>query len=479
MKKNLLALFILICAGSLKAQTGTALNFDGTNDNIRRNIVSTKSVAVTLEARIALTGTLATNQMIAYNGQNGTNGIGMYIAANSNSVVLKVGASVNTTSCTLANGAPTLLSMVYLGPNGMQLYVNGTLFQSFFPPPMVTPTGTFSIGGDNLGLLPFNGTIDEVRYWDRALCAAEISHRSGCSPIGTEQLLVAFYNFNQGVSASNNATVTTLMDLSPSNYTATLYNFALTGFTSNWVAAPGSFSTTCTLAPNTLTIGGASSICAGNSTTINVTGGSTYTWNTTSTLSVLSITPASTTNYSVYGNIGPNCTGIAFKTVSVNPNPTVTASSSQPSVLCIGQTATLTGGGASSYTWNPGSLTGSVVAVSPTINTTYTINAVSAAGCPGTTTITQQVSSCAGFKELSNSEAIRIYPNPTNGMVNIDLGSLSNINKVEIYNAIGQKVLSSDVNETKISIEHLPNGVYFVRLKDNVSVIKTTKLIKE
>lgn len=482
MKKILLGLFITACLTNSRAQTGTALNFDGTNDNIRRNIVSAQSVGVTLEARIAFTGTLATNQMIAYNGLNGTNGIGMYVAANSSSVVLKVGASVNTTSCTLVVGAPTLLSVVFLGPNGMQLYVNGTLFQSFFPPPMTTPTGTFSIGGDNLGNLPFNGTYDEVRYWNRPLCAAEIMHRSTCSPIGTELALVAFYNFNQGVSASANPTVTTLMDLSPNNYTATLYNFALAGFTSNWIAAPGSFSSTCTLAPATLTIGGVSSLCAGNSTTINVTGGSSYTWNTTSTLSVISITPASTTQYSVYGNIGPNCTGMALKTISVNPNATVTASSSQPSVLCIGQTATLTGNGASTYTWNPGSITGSAVAVTPTANTTYTVNGLNSFGCPGATTITQVVQSCTGVMQLNNANLqLKLYPNPTNGIFTIELSSINASTTLEIYNAIGQLVMSSELTSysATVNTDQMTKGIYIVRVKEGNTVIKTTKLIKE
>lgn len=64
----------------------------------------------------------------------------------------------------------------------------------------------------------------------------------------------------------------------------------------------------------------------------------------------------------------------------VHPYPTVTVSSSSPSV-CIGSSVTLTASGASTYTWMPGSLTGTSISVSPTSTTTYTVTGTSSAGC--------------------------------------------------------------------------------------------------
>ncbi|MCA0429111.1 MAG: T9SS type A sorting domain-containing protein [Bacteroidetes bacterium] len=57
---------------------------------------------------------------------------------------------------------------------------------------------------------------------------------------------------------------------------------------------------------------------------------------------------------------------------TVTPSASVTAMASNTAV-CLGNSSTLTANGASSYTWNPGNLTGSVVVVSPSVATTYTV----------------------------------------------------------------------------------------------------------
>lgn|GEM_PF-2072440 len=56
--------------------------------------------------------------------------------------------------------------------------------------------------------------------------------------------------------------------------------------------------------------------------------------------------------------------------------------------ICAGQSILLTASGAANYTWQPGSLTGTAVSVSPFSTTTYTVIATNASGC---TTITVTV----------------------------------------------------------------------------------------
>jgi hypothetical protein len=62
-----------------------------------------------------------------------------------------------------------------------------------------------------------------------------------------------------------------------------------------------------------------------------------------------------------------------------------------PSTICAGQTSTLCafGEGCTSYTWQPGSLTGQTVVVTPPVTTTYTVTAN--CPCPFTTTVTVTV----------------------------------------------------------------------------------------
>jgi gliding motility-associated-like protein len=70
--------------------------------------------------------------------------------------------------------------------------------------------------------------------------------------------------------------------------------------------------------------------------------------------------------------------------------PTVTAVASQTSI-CPGQNVTLTGGGASTYTWNPGNLVGSSVNVSPAATTIYTVVGTNSTNCTNSATVSVTV----------------------------------------------------------------------------------------
>lgn len=481
MKKILFAFSILLNLYLGQAQVGNSINFDGTNDNIRRGVVSTQASAITFEARIRAAAPSAGNKYILYNGTNGTNGFGVYLQAATNTVVVKVGSAVYTSSYVVPTGSLTLLSVVFTGPNALQVYANGIMVHNFFPAPATAPSGSFAIGSDDAGANFFQGDIDEVRYWNRIVCATEILHRSTCQALGNEPLLVALYNMNQGTGAGNNSTVTTLIDSSPSNYTATLSNFALTGGTSNWLTIAGAFSANCTFAPATVTVSpsGTVNTCLNSSVALSASGASTYTWSTAASGASISVTPTVLTTYSVVGQSG-SCFGMGAKTVSVLPLPTLSVSSSTTS-LCIGQTATITASGASTYSWMPAG-SGSAIAVSPTVNSTYTVIGTGANSCTNSATLTQSVQVCAtGLAQLINSVDLNLYPNPTFGVFTLQLSNFSSTSNVEVYNMVGKLIMYDQINSyiTKFSLENMPKGIYFVRLKEGDVVVKTMKIIKE
>ena len=63
---------------------------------------------------------------------------------------------------------------------------------------------------------------------------------------------------------------------------------------------------------------------------------------------------------------------------------------------------------------------------------------------------------------LEHETDFSIYPNPAKETLGINgMGIL----QVEIFNVMGQKVLSVDRNYEAIQLNHLPNGMYFVRLQ--------------
>jgi BspA type Leucine rich repeat region (6 copies)/Concanavalin A-like lectin/glucanases superfamily/Secretion system C-terminal sorting domain/Ig-like domain CHU_C associated len=81
-----------------------------------------------------------------------------------------------------------------------------------------------------------NGNIDDVRIWNVAKSADEISRSKNCELAGNETGLLAYYKFNQGLDADNNTAITTLTDATANAYHGTFNGFALTGTTSNLLA---------------------------------------------------------------------------------------------------------------------------------------------------------------------------------------------------------------------------------------------------
>ncbi len=86
---------------------------------------------------------------------------------------------------------------------------------------------------------------------------------------------------------------------------------------------------------------------------------------------------------------------------------------------------------------------------------------------------------------LKTSTEINVYPNPTNGLINIDFGSVSNSNaEVSVYNIIGAQVLSlqTEVQQGKaaqIDLSSCNTGIYFVSVTCNGQrIVKRISVVK-
>ena len=140
-----------------------------------------------------------------------------------------------------------------------------------------------------------------------------------------------------------------------------------------------------TVNPNPLINGGLDvAVCPGQQVTLSASGANTYSWNN-SVSNATPFTPTSTGTYTVTGTDANGCTGTDQVLVTVDPLPTVNAGVDL--TLCEGQTATLTGTGATSYSWDNGVQNG--VAFTPSIGTTtYTVTGTTIAGCTDTDQLT-------------------------------------------------------------------------------------------
>jgi hypothetical protein len=223
-------------------------------------------------------------------------------------------------------------------------------------------------------------------------------------------------------------------------------------------------------------------ICSGNSFTISPSGSATsYTFSSGSSV----VSPTISTTYTVIGSDDNDCKSIpaeSFVTVNYAPNITVTSSNS---LICSGENVTLSANSsATSFTWQPGNLTGSSINVMPNVTSTYSVF-VSDNGCDNNAQIIQNVTSCTSLEELKNQETTYlVYPNPTNDFINIEskgLFNLSSIVSIEIANTLGEVLLNEIITShlTTLNTEQLPAGLYLIKIYNNNNKYLSTILIKQ
>ncbi|PBQ31922.1 hypothetical protein CNR22_09115 [Sphingobacteriaceae bacterium] len=230
----------------------------------------------------------------------------------------------------------------------------------------------------------------------------------------------------------------------------------------------------------TLTIASSSSVsCAGQSATLTANGATSYSWNAIASASQNIVSPTVTTTYSLTGSNG-TCTANTSFTQTVVAYPVLTVAIT-PTVICVGNSATVTVSGATTYSFNNVAGTSSTV-ITPSATATYTIAGANGA-CATTKTLTQTVlTDCAtGIKEASlESVGISAYPNPFGSALNIKNASENELN-VSISDALGKVIYSAKLKgqsvET-ISGESLNSGLYFISVQGTNGSI-TKKLIKQ
>lgn len=219
-------------------------------------------------------------------------------------------------------------------------------------------------------------------------------------------------------------------------------------------------------------------ICAGESTNITAFGADTYIWSNNANTPVITVSPSSSTSYTVIGANSFGCTGNAVVSIVVNPLPVVNVNSSNLNNLaCMEDVTELTGTGAISYQWNSPSalLIGSPVNVSPNSSTTYTLIGTDANGCKGSTTYQLNVTECVGLKDVSTTASgIKLYPNPNKGEFVIEINNKAE-NTVVVTDLTGRVLVNTSSRNEKISIDlsNYSNGVYYVKI--NTEVIKVVK----
>lgn len=231
----------LVMVDSFICNPGACLNFDGTDDRISMTHFG-RPMDMTCEAWIK-TNSLSTMQIIGWGGSTGNSAEFKMNAGTvgyfewDGSTFPGVSSTISVNDNVWHHVAVVRTSAL---SNNISIYVDGILSNSGTVNHNIT-TNALNIGAYNFSGLTqfFNGSIDEVRIWNRALSLAEIQNNMNCELSGIQSGLLRYYKFNEGLDALNNSGINILDDSSGNNSNGTLGNFTLDGPTSNWIAPGG------------------------------------------------------------------------------------------------------------------------------------------------------------------------------------------------------------------------------------------------
>jgi hypothetical protein len=202
-------------------------------------------------------------------------------------------------------------------------------------------------------------------------------------------------------------------------------------------------------------------ICAGQSVSLNATGSGSYTWSTGQNTANIIVTPSITTSYSVFGSTSAACVRTAVANVSVNPSPTLSITGN--TVLCTGETGTITVSGANAYAWSNGATSNSITINNTPNSYNYTVIGTGTNACTNIAQI-----------ELYN---LYVYPNPALTVLHINANSQLIGKTLKVYDLQSKLIYEfvlADLNTIKIT--DWPKGIYLLKIAEAGIV---NKFIKE
>jgi hypothetical protein len=215
-------------------------------------------------------------------------------------------------------------------------------------------------------------------------------------------------------------------------------------------------------------LGADRSICAGKTVNLNAGNqGAFFIWSTGVTTQAINVSTAGTFVVTVTNTDG--CTSSDNVIVTVNALPVVNLGAD--TTVCTSQLPfTLNAGGNfSSYFWSTGDPTQSTQ-VSAT--GTYIVTVVDSNGCEDQDDISVTVVFCSATHEQQLQGDLKMYPNPTQGLVNLEMNQFESGNyRVSVLNVDGRQILTQPIvvsgsnTMVQLNLATAPKGMYLVKLQ--------------
>jgi hypothetical protein len=266
-KKIALGILLLTSSFFSNAQySGNGLRFDGANDYIQTGFPGISGDnARTIECWFKGSFSSVQRFFVDMGATSGGNGSRFSFKINPSATVARIeiaGAGLNGVA-NIVNNAWHHLAVTFnplASINKYKIYVDGVLDVQGDLAPILNTSATaaiplcIGIRADLNVTTVLNGSIDDVRIWNVARTATEISANFNSEFCGPQPGLVAYFKLNDGAYwNASNAFVTSAKDVVNPLNSNLLSGFALTGTNSNFVAGIASSSTIVNSVTQTIT----------------------------------------------------------------------------------------------------------------------------------------------------------------------------------------------------------------------------------
>lgn len=298
----------------------------------------------------------------------------------------------------------------------MKLYLNGVLENS-----ISLTINSFNyqagkkvyLGGSNEPSfnLPFFGVMDNTRFYNRVINAAEVyelfTQDPSCMPAIGLPPVASFTSSAIQVCAGSTLALSDLSSNSPTSWNWLLTgpstvssavsspvfslnipgNYTVSLVSSNVAGASNTATQSILVLPNpTITLAPSNTVlCLGQNVTLTASGANSYTWSNNQTGASITVNIAAINTISVAGTGTSGCVSTSSITLQGATLPIVNIFASD-TLICSGDSVMLSASGANTYFWS-NLQGGASILITPTASAIYSVSGTNASGCSSGATV--------------------------------------------------------------------------------------------